>query len=66
MRDKPGIRELVDYFCEEMRGRLQPPSSLKERLRRHRKDTAVYRLSKRIMSGDYAWLEDGILPCVRQ
>jgi alkylation response protein AidB-like acyl-CoA dehydrogenase len=64
MRDKPGIRELADYFCDEMKGRLHPASSLKERLRRHKKDTIVYRLSKRIMSGDYAWLEDGILPCV--
>jgi hypothetical protein len=64
-RDKPGIRELVDYFCREMESRLHP-SSLTERRRRHEKDGAVYRLSKRIMNGDYAWLEEGILPYVRK
>jgi alkylation response protein AidB-like acyl-CoA dehydrogenase len=58
MREKPGIRELVEYFCREMESRLHP-SSLRRRRQQH--DTAVYRLSKRIMTGDYAWLEDGIV-----
>lgn len=64
MRDKPGIRELVEYFCREMESRLHP-SSRSRRRRRHEKDGSVYRLSKRIMSGDYAWVEEGILPYVR-
>jgi len=66
MRTKPGIRELVTYFCQDMADRLHPPSSITGRVRRHEKDTVVYRLSKAIMSGDYAWLEDGILPCLRK
>jgi len=63
MRTRPGMRELVNYFCQEMADRLRPPSSLSGRIRRHKKDSDVYRLSKAIMSGKYAWLEDGILPC---
>jgi len=66
MRTKPGIRELVTYFCQDIADRLHPPSSITGRVRRHEKDTVVYRLSKAIMSGDYAWLEDGILPCLRK
>ncbi len=46
MRTKPGIRELADYFCQDMADRLHPPSSLAGRIRRHKKDTVVYRLSK--------------------
>jgi hypothetical protein len=61
MRQQPGIRDLVDYFCHDADHRLNPPSSLSERIRRHN-DTRVYRLSKRIMAGDFLWLEDGILP----
>jgi len=64
MRNKPGIRELVDYFCGDMERWLHPPSSFTQRIRRHKQDTNVYRLSKRIMNGDYVWLEDGILPYV--
>ena len=66
MRTKPGVRELVNYFCQDMADRLYPPSSLAGRIRRHKKDSDVYRLSKAIMSGEYAWLEDGILPCLRK
>ena len=65
MRTKPGIRELVDYFCQDMADRLCPPSSLAGRIRRHKKDSVVYRLAKAIMSGDYAWLEEGIIPGLR-
>ncbi|HSA64125.1 MAG TPA: acyl-CoA dehydrogenase family protein [Nitrospira sp.] len=66
MREKPGIRELVTYFCQDIKDRLHPPFSLAGRIRRHKKDTVVYRLSKSIMSGEYAWLEEGILPCLRK
>jgi hypothetical protein len=44
---------------------MNPPSSLLGRIRQHNKDTAVYRLSKAIMGGEYAWLEEGIVPCLR-
>lgn len=64
MRNQPGIRELVNYFCQDIKDRLHPPSSLAGRIRRHGKDTVVYRLSKTIMSGEYAWLEQGIVPCL--
>jgi hypothetical protein len=65
MRTKPGIHDLVTYFCRDMADRLHPPSSLAGRIRSHKKDTVVYRLSKTIMSGEYAWLEEGIVPCLR-
>ena len=61
MREKPGISELVNYFCQDMGDQLAPSSPAK-RVRRHKKDTIVYHLSKTIMSGEYAWLEEGILP----
>jgi len=66
MRTKPGILELVTYFCQDMADRLHPPSSLARRIRRHKKDTIVYHLSKTIMSGEYAWLEEGILPLLEK
>jgi alkylation response protein AidB-like acyl-CoA dehydrogenase len=66
MRTKPGIRELVNYFCQDMADRLYPPSSLAKRIRRHKKDTIVYHLSKTIMNGDYAWLEEGIVPLLEK
>jgi alkylation response protein AidB-like acyl-CoA dehydrogenase len=65
MRTKPGIRELVDYFCQDMADRLCPPASLAGRIRRHKKDSVVYRLAKGIMSGEYAWLEEGIISALR-
>ena len=66
MRGKSGIQELVTYFCQDMADRLAPPSSMARRIRKHRKDTAVYRLSKAIMSGGYAWLEEGIVPLLEK
>ena len=66
MRTKPGIRELVTYFCQEMADRLYPPLSLARRVRRHKRDTIVYRLSKTIMNGEYAWLEEGIAPLLEK
>jgi len=66
MRAKPGICELVTYFCEEMKDRLHPPPSSVKRIRRHKKDTIVYHLSKAIMSGEYVWLEEGIVPLLEK
>ena len=66
MRTKPGIRELVTYFCQEMADRLNPSSSQAGRILGHTKDATVYRLSKAIMNGEYAWLEDGILPLIEK
>ena len=66
MRTKPGIRELATYFCQVMENRLHPPSSSAGRIRRHKKDSTVYRLSKAIMSGEYAWLEEGIVPLLEK
>ena len=66
MSVKPGIRELVEYFCQDVKNRLRPPSSVSGRIGRHKQDTVVYRLSKAIMSGEYRWLEDGILPCLKK
>jgi alkylation response protein AidB-like acyl-CoA dehydrogenase len=65
MRMKPGIQDLVDYFCQDMADRLCPPSSLAGRIRRHKKDSVVYRLAKMLMSGQYDWLEEGIIPVLR-
>lgn len=66
MRTKPGIIELATYFCQEMADRLDPPSSSVKRIRRHKKDSSVYHLSKAIMSGEYGWLEEGIVPLVEK
>ena len=66
MRTKPGIRELVTYFCQDMADRLYPPSSVVGRIRRYKKDSVVYHLSKAIMGGEYTWLEEGIVPCLRK
>jgi hypothetical protein len=66
MRTKPGIRELVTYFCHEMEDRLHPLSSTEKKIRGHKKDSTVYRLSKAIVSGDYAWLEEGIVPLLKK
>jgi hypothetical protein len=66
MRNKPGMRELATYFCQEMADRLHPPSSPGKRIRGHKKDSTVYRLSKAIMSGEYTWLEDGIVPLLEK
>jgi len=66
MRTKPGISELATYFCQEMEDRLHPPSSLARRIHRHKKDSSVYHLSKAIMNGEYAWLEEGIVPLLEK
>ena len=66
MRTKPGIVKLATYFCQEMADHLDPPSSSAKRIRRHKKDTIVYHLSKTIMSGKYAWLEEGIVPLLEK
>lgn len=66
MRTKPGILELVTYFCQEMEDRLYPPSSLARRCRRHKKDGIVYHLAKTIMRGEYLWLEEGIVPLIEK
>ena len=66
MRTKSGIRELATYFCQEMADRLYPPSSPARRISRHKKDAIVYRLSTTIMSGEYAWLEEGIAPLLEK
>jgi alkylation response protein AidB-like acyl-CoA dehydrogenase len=66
MRTKSGIRELVTYFCQKMEDRLDPSSSSEKRSRRPSKDSTVYRLSKAIMSGEYAWLEEGIVPLLEK
>ena len=66
MRTKPGIRELVEYFCQDMADRLKPSPSSTGKILGHTKDTTVYRLSKAIMSGEYAWLEEGILPLLEK
>ncbi len=66
MRTKPGILELATYFCHAMADHLDPPSSSAKRIRRHKKDTIVYHLSKTIMSGEYAWLEEGIVPLLEK
>jgi hypothetical protein len=66
MRAKPGIHELAGYFCEEMADRLHPSSSLARRIHRGKKDAGVYRMAKRIMSGEYAWLEEGIVPLLEK
>ena len=66
MRTKPGILELANYFCQEMADHLDPPSSSTKRIRRHKKDTIVFHLSKAIMSGEYTWLEEGIVPLLEK
>ena len=62
MKTKPGILELATYFCQDMADRLHPSSSSARNIPTHKKDTVVYNLSKKIMNGEYGWLEGGILP----
>jgi len=64
MQTKPGLLDLVNYFCQDMADRLKP--SLRRTIGRHNNDTVVYRLSQSIMSGKYAWLEEGIVPLVEK
>lgn len=62
MRTKPGISDLATWFCRDMAEHLYPASSPARRIRGQAKDTTVYNLAKRIMNGEYAWVEEGILP----
>lgn len=66
MRTKPGIGELATYFCQEMEARLYPASSPTGRIRGNQKDKIVYSLARSIMQGQYAWLEDGIVPLIEK
>lgn len=61
---KPGMAELCHYLCHDIAEKLHPPSSTMKRIRGHRKDTRVYTLAKNIMQGEYAWLEEGIVPLI--
>ncbi|MGQ0810625.1 MAG: acyl-CoA dehydrogenase family protein [Nitrospiraceae bacterium] len=62
MRTKPGILGLTTYFCQDMEEKLYPASSPTARIRGPKGDTAVYNLARRIMRGEYGWLEEGIVP----
>ncbi|HEX7768112.1 MAG TPA: hypothetical protein VF443_15470, partial [Nitrospira sp.] len=64
MQTKPGIRELATYFCQDMEAQLYPASSPTGRIRGNQKDTTVYNLARNIMQGQYAWLEEGIVPLI--
>lgn len=64
MRTKPGISELATYFCQEMEARLYPASSPTGRILWNQKDKIVYSLARSIMQGQYAWLEEGIVPLI--
>jgi hypothetical protein len=66
MRTKPGIRELATYFCQDMEEKLYPASSLTARVRGHKKDATVHDLTRKIMQGEYAWLEEGIVPLLEK
>jgi alkylation response protein AidB-like acyl-CoA dehydrogenase len=66
MRLKPGIGELATYFCEDMAAKLYPASSPTTRIAGHKKDRIVYHLARNIMQGEYAWLEEGIVPLLDQ
>jgi alkylation response protein AidB-like acyl-CoA dehydrogenase len=61
MMAKAGRREaieLADVFCREARERIA--ASFRALYGRH--DGALYALSKRVLDGDHAWLEAGIVP----
>lgn len=66
MRSKPGISALATYFCQEMEEKLYPASSPTAGVRGHQKDTTVYHLARGIMQGEYAWLEEGIVPLLHE
>jgi alkylation response protein AidB-like acyl-CoA dehydrogenase len=66
MRAKPGISDLAAYFCRDVADHLDAASSSVGRIRGHMKDTTVYNLAKRIMRGEYAWLEEGIVPLLEK
>ena len=63
MRTKPGIHELVTYFCQDMADRLNPSSPGLSDTKKTPTSTACL---KAIMRGEYAWLEEGILPLLEK
>jgi alkylation response protein AidB-like acyl-CoA dehydrogenase len=62
VRGKPGLLDLTTYLWHDTVEKLHAASSMKRGISRHTKDTAVYMLAKRIMSGEYEWLEEGTMP----
>ncbi len=66
VKQRPGVADLCDYLCREMAEKISPPASFWHRLNRGGKDRRVFALAKRIMQGQYAWLEDGIMPMVHR
>ncbi len=49
--------ELADVFCREARGRIE--AKFDELYGKH--DRALYRLAMQVLSGEHAWLEEGIV-----
>ena len=66
MRTKAGILDLATYFCQDMAEHLCSASTQRRSNRRHMKDTTVNNLAKRILRGEYAWLEEGIVPLLEK
>lgn len=59
-RGRPLSDELTDYFCEQRRERLCPKSFDDWAINgSHR---MIYKLAPRIVAGEAAWLEEGIVP----
>ncbi len=56
--DKPTARELADYFCRTARIRID---MLFQGLHENA-DKAGYRIAQKVLTGELAWLEAGILP----
>lgn len=54
--------ELADVFCRAARDRIR--QNFRRLYGPH--DTATYRLAQRVLRGDYAWLEQGIVPWVAE
>jgi hypothetical protein len=66
MRSKPGIAALVAYFCRDTAEQLCTAPSPTAAGRGAEKDTTVHHLAPSIMQGEYAWLEEGILPLLHE
>ena len=49
--------ELADVFCRESRERIE--ASFKALYGKH--DAALYKLAQRVVKGEHAWLEQGIV-----
>jgi hypothetical protein len=50
--------DLADHFCRDARGRIR--KQFKGIFRN--RDAASYALSRKMLAGEYQWLEDGIIP----